>query len=63
MEINEPLSIGRDYQIHIQNKKLRFECEMADFLAMAGVIIDANKELERIKNGNNEQLLWKFKHN
>lgn len=63
VELNEPLAIGRDYQIHIQNDKFRFECGMGEFLQMAGGIIDAEKKLEIVKRGKNEDLLWTVKHN
>lgn len=59
LELNEPLGIGRERQIHIQNQKFRFECPESDMLAMLCNIIKAKKELNKIKGGGeNEELLW-----
>lgn len=61
LELNEPLQMGRERQIHIQNDKFRFECAESDILAMLCGVVGANKELEKLKRGNDADVLWKSK--
>lgn len=54
IELNEPLRIGLQRCIHIQNNKFRLECSESDFIKMACNIIVANKKLHILKGIKND---------
>ena len=49
IELNYPPSKGRDYQIHIQSEKFRFEIDKKDFTKYALSVLVAEKNLKSIK--------------
>lgn len=61
LELNEPLEIGRERQIHLQNDKFRFECSESEMLAMLCNIVKAEKVLKLTKEGKNEEVKWSSK--
>jgi hypothetical protein len=48
-ELNHPLSIGRDQQIHIQSDSFRFEMDKKDYIKYALTILVADKNLRNLK--------------
>ena len=52
VELNKPLSKGKDYQIHIQSETNRIEFNKKDFIQYAFSILTAAKHLKKIKNIN-----------
>jgi hypothetical protein len=56
LELNEPLGLGRERQIHIQNDNVRFECSESDMRQIAANIIKAKYKLQEIKGGEDETL-------
>ena len=49
IELNHPLSIGKDQQIHIQSDKFRFEIDKKDYIRYALTILVADKNLQNLK--------------
>lgn len=49
IELNHPLSVGLDEQIHIQSDKFRLEMDKKDYLQYALSILVAEKNLKMIK--------------
>ena len=49
VELNHPLSIGLDEQIHIQSEKFRFEMDKKDYIKYALSVLVAEKNLKNLK--------------
>ena len=49
IELNHPLSIGKDQQIHIQSDKFRIEMDEKDYIRYALTILVADKNLRNLK--------------
>ena len=52
IELNNPLSKGKDEQIHIQTKKGRIEFNKRDFVQYAFGLLSAGKKLKAMKEIN-----------
>ena len=50
VELNEPLTINCDRQIHIQNKKTRIEFDEKEFIDFSVTILLAAEKLRKQKN-------------
>ena len=50
IELNHPLSKGKDQQVHIQSSKLRFEMDKKDYIKYALAILVAEKNLKNLKD-------------
>lgn len=49
IELNKPLSLGKEKQIHIQTETLRIEFNETTFLKLSSAILVARKNLINIK--------------
>jgi hypothetical protein len=49
IELNHPLSSGKDQQVHIQSTKFRFEMDKKDYVKYALAILVAEKNLKNLK--------------
>ncbi len=49
VELNNPLSKGKEEQVHIQTKKGRIEFNKRDFIQYAFAILSAGKKLKNMK--------------
>ena len=50
VELNHPVAVGQDEQIHIQSEKFRFELNKKDYIKYALSILLAEKNLKNMKN-------------
>ncbi len=50
VELNHPLSKGKDQQIHIQSDKFRLEMSKTDYIRYALTVLVAKKNLKKLKN-------------
>jgi len=50
IELNHPLSFGKDQQVHIQSNKFRFEMDKKDYIKYALAILVAEKNLKNLKD-------------
>jgi putative heme iron utilization protein len=50
IELNHPPISGGDQQIHIQSNKLRFELDKKDYILYALSILEAEKNLKKLKD-------------
>ncbi len=51
VELNSPFTEGGEQLIHIQNKKVRFECNRSDFVKMATLVLRAKENFLYYKTG------------
>lgn len=50
IELNSPLSINKDRQVHIQSNNFRFEINEKEFINFALTVLLAEKNLKTLKN-------------
>ncbi len=50
VELNHPLSKGKDQQIHIQSDKFRLEMSKTDYIRYALTVLVAKENLKKLKN-------------
>lgn len=50
VELNAPFEPGEESSIHVQNKRIRFECTKTEFLQFATLIMRAKENFDYYKN-------------